>query len=162
MALRKFLILRSLRSRRLEGRTASGPVARLLRLTVCALILALAGSAARARINAHTVRRSRRATGPDAVRPSRRLLRRLLRMRNFLNAINKVPHPEERRRRVSKDAVYPMQRSTLGVLALQAEGEDAPSALSPYIWPRCNCRRPRGRSSRRSCPCPRADRGSTH
>src|SRR6266567_4746916 len=48
MALRKFLILRSLRSRRLEGRTASGPVARLLRLTVCALTLALAAVPARA------------------------------------------------------------------------------------------------------------------
>ncbi len=42
MALRKFLILRSLRSRRLEGRTAADQVARLLRLTACALILALA------------------------------------------------------------------------------------------------------------------------
>src|SRR6266568_1755624 len=48
MALRKFLILRSLRSRRLEGRRAADPVARLLRLTACALILLLAASPARA------------------------------------------------------------------------------------------------------------------
>src|SRR5947209_2689043 len=48
MALRKFLILRSLRSRRLEGRTLADPVARLLRLTACALILILAASPARA------------------------------------------------------------------------------------------------------------------
>src|SRR5229473_6554793 len=46
MELRKFLILRSLQSRRLEGRTAADQVARLLRLTACALILALAASPA--------------------------------------------------------------------------------------------------------------------
>src|SRR6266446_2674127 len=48
MALRKFLILRSLRSRRLEGRRVADPVGRLLRLTGCALILGLAALPARA------------------------------------------------------------------------------------------------------------------
>src|SRR6202035_1190150 len=48
MAFRKFLILRSLRSRRLEGRTVADPVARLLRLIGCALILILAAPSARA------------------------------------------------------------------------------------------------------------------
>src|SRR6266851_4587375 len=42
MALRKFLILRSLRSRRLEGRTIADPVGRLLRLTACALMVVVA------------------------------------------------------------------------------------------------------------------------
>src|SRR6266705_1567444 len=48
MALRKFLILRSLRSRRLEGRRVTDPVGRLLRLTACALILVVAALPARA------------------------------------------------------------------------------------------------------------------
>src|SRR5713101_3503255 len=48
MALRKFLILRSLRSGRLEGRTVADPVAYLLRLTACALIVVLAALPARA------------------------------------------------------------------------------------------------------------------
>src|SRR6266566_5302057 len=38
------------------------------------------------------------------MRPSRRRLRQLLRMRNFLNAIDEVPHPEEARSAISKDA----------------------------------------------------------
>src|SRR6266581_4617390 len=48
MALREFLILRSLRSGRLEGRTVADPVAYLLRLTACALIVVLAALPARA------------------------------------------------------------------------------------------------------------------
>ena len=48
MAFRKFLILRSLRSGRLEGRTVADPVARLLRLIGCALILSVAALPARA------------------------------------------------------------------------------------------------------------------
>src|SRR5437899_1012054 len=41
MALRKFLILRRPRSGRLEGRTAAGPVAPLVRLALLALFLAV-------------------------------------------------------------------------------------------------------------------------
>src|SRR5438477_6697061 len=40
------------------------------------------------------------------VRPSRQPLRGFLRMRFFLNALKEVPHPEEARSAVSKDAGF--------------------------------------------------------
>jgi len=58
----------------------------------------------------------------SAVHPSRRLLRNLLRMRGFLNAINKAPHGEERRGRVSNHArrrckiLFPARRLLLHTL----------------------------------------------
>jgi hypothetical protein len=44
------------------------------------------------------------AARSGTLRPSRQPLRGLLRMRFFLNAIKELPHPEEARSAVSKDA----------------------------------------------------------
>src|SRR5437870_4637548 len=65
-------------------------------------------------IRLHNLRSSGRSYEPlkelktrwiSVVRPSRQLLRSFLRMRDFLNAIKSVPHPEEAAKAaVSKDA----------------------------------------------------------
>jgi len=59
----------------------------------------------------------READGIGALRPSRRPLRGLLRMRNSFNAIKIAPHPEEARSAVSKDA-RPFCRKWIVVTAL--------------------------------------------
>src|SRR5712671_1930489 len=46
----------------------------------------------------------------DAVRPSRRPLRGLLRMRDFFSSINDIPHAEERRRARLEGRTTSMQR----------------------------------------------------
>src|SRR5437016_4939370 len=55
------------------------------------------------------------APGTAAVRPSRRPLCGLLRMRYFLNAIISLPHPEEARSAVSKDAAGGCSKRRAGI-----------------------------------------------
>jgi hypothetical protein len=56
----------------------------------------------------------------SAVRPSRRPLRSLLRMTDFLNAINDIPHGEERQGRVSNHAPRGCETGGPGLLVSRA------------------------------------------
>src|SRR5207237_13423 len=56
---------------------------------------------------------------------------------------------------LSRNAGEDVERSEVG------EGDTAsPGPLSPCIWVKCSCRRPREKSSRRPCPYPLRGRGS--
>ena len=100
-----------------------------------------AGSGARARAAARSA--ARRTAG--AAEPSRHRS-----LHPLAIAAGRACGPDVPRRR------WPARSGARG-----GEGASS-SALSPCTSARCSCRRPRDRSSRRSCPCPRPDRGSRH
>ncbi len=89
--------------------------------------------------------------------------------------------PPERGYQQSRDSSRPRHPRLASEMTMQPERRVTPASprppsrrkrreggvrrhanLSPCISARCSCRRPRDRSSRRSCPCLRRDRGSTH
>ena len=77
--------------------------------------------------------------GNGVVRPSRRPPRGLLRMRRFLNATKKRPHPEEAQRAVSKDAQEHVQQTPRSWEAGVTKADFVPYSFltSPRMMPTC-------------------------
>src|SRR5580704_17313127 len=81
-----------------------------------------------------------------AVRPSRRPLRGLLRMRNFLNALTNYPYPEERpkgasRRTLIVDAALvhrgsPAKPRWISATRASAAADSGPLAIAPAAYSR--------------------------